>query len=186
MLDMIVFYIWVAALLFVIIYAALQKKPFVAPSLSVVQVRSDSMADVLTYRVSAPAPVSGDVVTRLLTVSVNGAEGETNSFPGTATEFATFSVPQNAEVVVTLVDVDDAGNKSEASTYSFVAVDTIPPAAPGAIGVTLVGETHVAPEAPVVPETPVVPEAPVVDEAVEEPTVDETVVEETDVENGEV
>jgi hypothetical protein len=123
------------------------------------------MPDVLTYLVSAAPAVSGDVVTRLLTVSVNGEDMGTTELPGSATELTTFSVPQNAEVVVTLVDVDDAGNKSEATQYSFVAVDTIPPVAPGAIGVTLVGETTVAPEAPAVDE-PVV-DAPVVDEAVD-------------------
>lgn len=157
--------LWFALLIFVIIREVSESRTNVVPRLSVVQIRRDYMADVLTYRVSAPVSVSKDVVNRLLTLSVNGKDEGIATLPGNATELSVFSVPQNAEVVLTLVDVDDAGNKSEAATLSFVAVDTIPPAAPGGLGVTLVGETHVEPETPADPVEPEVVDEPVVDEA---------------------
>ena len=100
------------------------------------------MADVLTYRVSAAAPVDGDVVSRLLTLVVNGEDQGTAELAADATELSTFSVSQNDEVVLTLVDVDDAGNKSEPAVLTFTAVDTLPPAQPGSFGVTLLSETQ--------------------------------------------
>jgi hypothetical protein len=109
--------------------------------LSVLNMRNESMANVLTYSVSAAAPVSGDVVTRLLTLVVNGEDQGTSELPADAAEnLSVFSVPQDAEVVVTLVDVDDAGNKSEPAVLTFTATDTIPPQQPGALGVSLISE----------------------------------------------
>jgi len=100
------------------------------------------MADLLTYRVSAAAPVDADVVTRLLTLVINGEDQGTAELAANTTDLSVFSVTQNDEVVLTLVDVDDAGNKSEPAVLSFTAVDTIPPAQPGSFGVTLVSETQ--------------------------------------------
>ena len=101
------------------------------------------MADVLAYRVSAAAPVDADVVSRLLTLVVNGEDLGTAELPASAAEgLSVFSVPQGAEVVLTLVDVDDAGNKSEPAVLTFTATDTIPPQQPGSFGVTLVSETQ--------------------------------------------
>ena len=114
------------------------------------------MADVLTYVVSAASPVDGDVVSRVLTVSVNGVEQGSSTFAGSSVDLGSVTVPQDADVKLTLVDVDDAGNVSSPAEYSFVAVDTIAPATPGSFGVTLVSETTVAPE--VAPEPAVEPE----------------------------
>jgi len=115
------------------------------------------MADVLTYVVSAASPVDGDVVSRVLTVSVNGVEQGSSTFAGTAVDFGTVTVPQEADVKLTLVDVDDAGNASLPAEYYFVAVDTVAPAVPGSFGVTLVGETTV-PEPGVASEPAIEPE----------------------------
>jgi hypothetical protein len=105
--------------------------------------KGEIMANVLTYSVSAAAPVDADVVARLLTLVVNGEEQGTAELPASATDsLSIFSVPQDAEVVLTLVDVDDAGNKSEPAVLTFTAVDTIAPAQPGSFGVTLVSETQ--------------------------------------------
>jgi hypothetical protein len=100
----------------------------------------DPMTDSLTYTIVAAPVVDGDVVERLLTIVVNGEDQGTAAFPATATELSAFTVPQDANVVLTLVDVDDAGNKSAPAVVEFVAVDTLPPAQPGVITVTLVGE----------------------------------------------
>jgi len=106
------------------------------------------MTDVLTYAVSAAPVVDGDVVSRELSVVINGVEQPVASFPGYAVDLGVLEAPQNAEVVLRLVDVDDAGNRSEPAEMMFVAVDTLPPAAPGALGVSLVSETTVSDEAP--------------------------------------
>lgn len=100
----------------------------------------DPMTDSLTYTIVAAPVVDGDVVERLLTIVVNGEDQGTAVFPAAATELSAFTVPQDANVVLTLVDVDDAGNKSAPAVVEFVAADTLPPAQPGAITVTLVGE----------------------------------------------
>lgn len=98
------------------------------------------MPDVLTYRVSAAAPVDADVVKRLLTLSINGEDQGTAELAANTTDLSVFSAPQDAAIVLTLVDVDDAGNKSDPAVLEFTAVDTLAPAQPGSFGVTLVGE----------------------------------------------
>lgn len=107
------------------------------------------MADVLTYAVSAAPVTEGDVTSRELSVVINGLEQPVVSFPGHVVDLGTVDVPQDSEVVLRLVDVDDAGNRSEPAELVFVAVDTLPPAAPGALGVSLVAERSVS---DVVPE----------------------------------
>lgn len=140
-----VLYWLLSILVFVLAFLVLQsmeKKPAAPVLLGVVQLRSDeSMADVLSYTVTAALPVDADVVSRLLTITVNGEDMGTVDVPVDATELSVFSAPQDADVTLTLVDVDDAGNKSEPAVYSFVATDTIAPAQPGGLGVTLTGES---------------------------------------------
>ena len=104
------------------------------------------MSDVLTYRVSVGPAVDADVIERRLVVAVDGLvpADAVKVFPGAATELGEVSVPQGASVLLTLVDVDDAGNRSEPAELEFVAEDTLPPAQPGAFGVTLVREERAA------------------------------------------
>lgn len=122
--------------------------------LRVVLLRGETMANVLTYRVSVNAPVDGDVVSRELTVIVNGVASTVVTAAGNATDLGSVDVPQDALVVLSLVDVDDAGNKSEPATVAFTALDTLAPAQPGGFNVTLVSEKVVADEPAVA--TPVV------------------------------
>lgn len=116
------------------------KKVPVQPFLHLSQIGRDLMADTLTYVVTANAPVDADVVQRELVVTINGEVTATTVFPGSAVDLGTVTAPQDADVKLTLVDVDDVGNKSLPAEFYFVAVDTIPPAAPGGFTVTLVGE----------------------------------------------
>jgi hypothetical protein len=111
--------------------------------LVVFQIRSNStMADVLVYRVSVGPVVDADVVERRLTVTVNGETKDDSyqSYSADTTDLGEISVPQGANVLLTFVDVDDAGNRSEPASFEFVASDTLPPAQPSALGVTLVRE----------------------------------------------
>lgn len=94
----------------------------------------------LIYSVSAGAPVDKDVASRELSVTINGNATPVATFPGTATDLGNISVDQGATVSMTLVDIDDAGNRSQPATVEFTAADTIPPAQPGSFGVTLVRE----------------------------------------------
>lgn len=108
--------------------------------LTVVQTGRNFMKDLLTYQVTVAAPVDSDVVARQLTVTVDGVSEGVRSFDGSATDLGTVEVLQDSQVVLSLVDVDDAGNSSEPAVVDFVAADTLPPSAPGAFSVTLVGE----------------------------------------------
>lgn len=149
MLLMLFFYLWVALLIFAIMYAVYNTRVIVTPRLFVVQTRRDGMADMLTYSVSAAPVVDHDVVERQLVVVVDGAVATDKFavFAADATSLGEISVPQGSSVTLTLVDVDDAGNRSEPAVVEFVAEDTLAPAQPGSFGVTLVGEAAGEPEA---------------------------------------
>ena len=125
---------------FVVFYLANTAKHIAKPSLSVEQIRGTSMADSLTYTISAGPVVDADVVSRVLTVVIAGEEPSERRFPGSAVDFGLLTVPQDSTVVLTLVDVDDAGNESVPAVVEFVAADTLPPSQPGGLGVALVGE----------------------------------------------
>jgi hypothetical protein len=94
----------------------------------------------LVYSVTAGAPVDGDVVSRELTTVVGGEVVSTKFFPGSDVLLGEVSVPQDSQVVLTLVDIDDAGNRSQAAVVEFTATDSIAPAQPGSFGVSLVRE----------------------------------------------
>lgn len=94
----------------------------------------------LVYNVTAGPVVDNDVIERRLTVTVNGEVSQTTTSSSDTTSFGEFSFADNDNVVLTLVDVDDAGNVSSPAVLEFAAADTIPPAKPGEFGVTLVRE----------------------------------------------
>lgn len=153
--DIFIVYALFVLLTLVLLYPMWMDRVVPEPQLSFYQLERDYMADLLTYVVTAAPVVDHDVVTRELVVKVGDAEGDVSTWPGSAVELGNVVVPQDTHVVLTLVDVDDAGNRSAPAVVDFVAVDTLPPAAPGAFGVTLVGETPVPEVAP-----PVVDEVP--------------------------
>jgi len=94
----------------------------------------------LVYTVGVGATSDADVVNRRLTVRVNGEVVKTSSFPPETVDLGELSFAQGDEVVLSLVDVDDADNVSEPAVLSFVAADTIPPQAPGGFSVSLIRE----------------------------------------------
>lgn len=93
----------------------------------------------LFYAVSAAPPTDKDVVSRTLTVTVDGVAREPVSFAADTTDLGEIGVTEGEVVVVVLVDTDDAGNTSAPSEVTFTAADTIAPGAPE-LGVTLVRE----------------------------------------------
>lgn len=110
------------------------------PQIFYEQKGEDPMADSLTYAIVVTPVVNGDVVSREFSVSVNGEARPLQTFTADTTDFGSVTVPQDSNVALSLVDVDDAGNKSTPAVVEFVAADTIAPEQPGAITVTLVGE----------------------------------------------
>jgi hypothetical protein len=94
----------------------------------------------LVYTVSAGPAVDADVTGRQLTVVVNGEVLSIVELAGSATDLGEVKVEQNSNVTLSLVDIDDAGNRSQPAVLDFVATDTIPPAQPGSLGVTLARE----------------------------------------------
>ena len=94
----------------------------------------------LHYSVTAGPVVDKDVVARKLSVTVNGSVVSERSYSSDTTTFDEVVVAQDDKVVLTLVDVDDAGNVSEPAVAEFVGNDTVPPVKPGEFGVQLVRE----------------------------------------------
>lgn len=106
---------------------------------SVSHVQTGRVGNMLHYKLTLPAldPVgSADVVTRRLTVN-----GATQEFNRDQTEVDGFSGEQGSTVEGTLVDIDDAGNESAPSAFSFVLTDTIPPSQPQEVGLVVTSES---------------------------------------------
>lgn len=108
------------------------------------RVKGEDMA--LVYNFSCDAPVDGDVVERRVTVTVNGENVSTDPYAPDTVDFGEFTFAQDDSVVVSLVDVDDAGNVSDPAVLEFVATDTLPPVVPGGFSVALVREVPDTPE----------------------------------------
>lgn len=99
----------------------------------------DGEKGMLKFVLDLPVAGAADVVARELTVVVDGVTS-VESLAGDAVASAEYSGVDNAVVTGSLVDVDDAGNRSEASNFSYVLVDTIAPPAPGAVGMRVTAE----------------------------------------------
>lgn len=101
----------------------------------------DQMTDKIIFRVVLPNASADDVKTREITVDIGGEVlcWVTDVVGPTAYEF---TGPQDAQVCVTLVDIDDAGNRSEPASLTQQLTDNFAPPAPGAIGLELVKEIH--------------------------------------------
>ena len=93
----------------------------------------------LSFVLTLPERSAKDVVARELTVSVDGVE-TVESLNGDSLESQVYSGLDNAAVAGRLVDIDDAGNRSEPSEFTFVLVDTIAPPAPGQVGLKVTAE----------------------------------------------
>lgn len=88
-----------------------------------------------------PLATPHDVVSRELRVTVDGNDFFQSSVAFDEAKIVCPKVPQDAQVKLELTDVDDAGNRSVTpSVYAFVAIDTVPPATPGELGVNILGE----------------------------------------------
>lgn len=117
-------------------------RPFRPQNPRVTPVGENHMSDTLIYSVALdPLPSPTDVVTRRYTATVNGEERGPVEVPFDGA-FPNLEVPQDANVKLVFVDVDDAGNASPEVTMEFVAVDQIAPAAPAGVSIQPVGEVN--------------------------------------------
>lgn len=114
--------------------------------------------DILKYEAALPAvPPNTDVASQVLVVTVDGTARTPQELSGTAS-IATFEVPQDSAVDLSLTYVDDAGNVSAPRTQSFVAVDTIAPTEPGPFGeIQVIGERTEGEGEPTPPVAPLEP-----------------------------
>jgi hypothetical protein len=93
----------------------------------------------LKFVLVLPEKSATDVVSRELSFKV-GEDVFDLVLDGNTLETEELSGEDDSEVVGTLVDVDDAGNKSLPREFSFVLVDTLAPPQPGELGVRVTGE----------------------------------------------
>lgn len=118
------------------------KIPPLTPRLISVSLLSERVGmSKIVYKAVLPSlPVVNDIQSQELTIEINGAFVEVLSLPKTQLVVNDLEAPQDASVKLSLVYVDDSGNKSPASDYSFVAADIFPPSVPGSVGAELTGE----------------------------------------------
>ena len=104
------------------------------------------MADRIDFNVPLPTlAVPHDVATRELSWSFdrgNGPEGQPSvSVPASEEVVAGLFGPQDAAVHFSLVDIDNAGNRSEPRVHDDVLTDSVSPPQPGEFGIVVTGET---------------------------------------------
>lgn len=98
-----------------------------------------NMSDKLSFVVYLPPKAAPDVVSRELRVEI-GDTLQVLELDADTSEVLSLSGHQGASVTLSLVDIDDAGNRSEASVLQTELIDTIAPPKPGTLGVEIVAE----------------------------------------------
>ncbi len=149
----------------------------------------------LTFELLLVPPVSSDVVKRHLDVTIVGGDSFSLELAADVTVVRDERMigVQDTAVTVSLTDEDDVGNRSETATVTLALLDTIAPAAPGAVVLRATSEFEPAPApAPEEPAPAPAPEEPApvpapepepeVEAPAEEPEVEEPEVEEPEVE----
>jgi hypothetical protein len=96
--------------------------------------------NLILFQVTLPAPGAADVVARELTMQVGGEAPVAVPVVVGQAVVDGLKAPQDSSVTLSLVDVDDAGNRSLPSIFQFVAQDTLAPPQPGELGVVMTGE----------------------------------------------
>jgi hypothetical protein len=108
-----------------------------------------SMADVLLFVVYLPPKSAPDVVARELTVEIDG-ETQVLELDADSTQVSDLFGLEGSTVSLSLVDIDNADNRSGASVFNTTLKDTIAPPKPGVLGLEVTAERPKAPAA----ETP--------------------------------
>lgn len=96
--------------------------------------------EMLKFKLVLPAPGAADVVKRELSVKIADADAVLAELAADALEADGYEGQDDDAVEVSLVDIDDAGNRSEARVQTFTLADTIAPPVPGEIGLVVTAE----------------------------------------------
>lgn len=99
----------------------------------------EDMADNIRVKVLFPPVTDIDVETREFSYTVDGGAEVVEQLPKDVTD-KEYVFAQDSDVSLSLVDIDDGGNRSPASTRTFKATDSVPPSQPGELGVEIIGE----------------------------------------------
>lgn len=94
----------------------------------------------LVYKLHLPVPGAADVVARELSVKIADADPVLFVLQPADVEFSPIKANAGEKVSGELVDVDDAGNRSEPRAFEFTAADTLAPPQPGEVTAELVAE----------------------------------------------
>lgn len=98
------------------------------------------MPDKILFNIILPPKAAPDVIEREVVVKIDDVETQFN-IPGDQTLIEAYEGDQGALVTVSLIDIDDAGNRSPASVSPvIILVDTIAPPQPGQIGLEIFDE----------------------------------------------
>ena len=111
----------------------------IPPRPAAVTLSGSEVKTVLRYTFTLPpAPAIDDLAGRRALVKVGDADPVVVTLAPTAATF-TYDFDRDVAVKVTLRDVDTSGNVSpDGPPLEFVATDTVPPPAPGAVAVGLI------------------------------------------------
>lgn len=96
--------------------------------------------DQLKFTIVLPPPSAPDVVRRELTVVDAAGHTTIGEYRPDEQEIGGFCAPQGTAITITLVDIDDAANRSQPSETTVTLEDIIAPPKPGQLGIKLVGE----------------------------------------------
>lgn len=108
--------------------------------ISIVCIGESVMADKILFNIVLPPKAAPDVVEREVVITIGDAVTQLN-IPGDQTLIEAYEGDQGALVTVSLIDIDDAGNRSPASVSPvIILVDTIAPPQPGQIGLEIFDE----------------------------------------------
>lgn len=94
----------------------------------------------LHFEVTLPPPGAADVVSREFSIAIGEGEVSIITLEPTAVSAGPFEGNDNDVIKLTLVDVDDAGNRSEARSQELVLTDTLAPPQPGEMGLVVTSE----------------------------------------------
>jgi len=100
----------------------------------------EQVMDKILFKVTLPTLTDVSVATRELSVKIGDAEAVVTTVAKDAVEVDGLSGPQDSAVEVSLVDVDEAGNRSKASVLNAVLTDVFPPAQPGELALVQTAE----------------------------------------------
>lgn len=116
----------------IVIWKVYRERPLEAPQkVSIIDIKEDTI-NTYIYKFGLPALGASDVVKRELHVTQDGTETVYEITDMSATTYEV-SLVEDQHVIVFLVDIDDAGNRSpNGMSLEFDVADIVPPNAPDA------------------------------------------------------